>query len=231
MKFYLPSDLNVEFIKSEFSIDNRVQIPNIISKDLALDFFDFLQKEVTYDQALILNNRAELLSLKKMKSLKQTEFKALINNVYDNAAKGIGFWYGRASDKEKEQEKLINFENWLNSSEVINFIKQITGQFDIYKTVLQFTRYNPGDFLTRHKDLGADNNRKIAFVFHFSPHWHPDWGGLLQFYQQDGQPRDSWSPRFGSLHLFDTRHIHAVTSISPFATAARYSVSGWFINR
>ena len=126
---------------------------------------------------------------------------------------------------------LVDFNHWLKSKAVLDFIKQVTGQLQICDVVVQYTRYLPGDFLTRHRDEGAQGTRKIAFVFHFSPNWHPDWGGLLQFYQQTGQPRDAWAPEFGCLHLFDTQHIHAVTTISPFAPSARYTISGWFISQ
>ncbi|MCC2606366.1 hypothetical protein LJ740_13445 [Planctobacterium marinum] len=30
--------------------------------------------------------------------------------------------------------------------------------------------------------------RKIAYVFNFSNNWHPDWGGLLPFFQRISLP-------------------------------------------
>jgi Rps23 Pro-64 3,4-dihydroxylase Tpa1-like proline 4-hydroxylase len=65
-------------------------------------------------------------------------------------------------------------------------------------------------------------------VFSATWGWHPDWGGLLQFYQEDGTPEDAWSPGFNTLSLFDTSYIHSVTYVTPFAQAPRLSLSGWF---
>jgi Rps23 Pro-64 3,4-dihydroxylase Tpa1-like proline 4-hydroxylase len=62
----------------------------------------------------------------------------------------------------------------------------------------------------------------------FSPQWHPDWGGMLQFFQDDGTPRDAWAPQFNSLVLFDVAHVHSVTFVAPFAKTPRFAVTGWF---
>jgi Rps23 Pro-64 3,4-dihydroxylase Tpa1-like proline 4-hydroxylase len=62
----------------------------------------------------------------------------------------------------------------------------------------------------------------------FTRNWHPDWGGLLQYYDDDGTPRDTWAPLFNSMTLFDVRHIHSVTFVTPFSTQPRLSLTGWF---
>lgn len=231
MQFSLNANLNTDTLSNEFKLDKRVQVPQIVQDQQLNALFKCMHNELSYDQALIMNNQAQLMPLSTFKSLEQAEAKQLVKNVYEQAARGVGFWYGRAPESEKTKPLLIEFKKWLNSNEVFNFVKKITGEQEICNTVIQYTRYLPGDFLTRHKDLGSENTRKIAFVFHLSPQWHPDWGGLLQFYQQDGQPRDAWAPNFGSLHLFNTQHIHAVTAITSFAPSARYTISGWFTTK
>jgi Rps23 Pro-64 3,4-dihydroxylase Tpa1-like proline 4-hydroxylase len=51
---------------------------------------------------------------------------------------------------------------------------------------------------------------------------------LLQFFEDDGTPRDAWAPQFNSMSLFDVRHVHSVTFIAPFALEPRLSLTGWF---
>ncbi len=92
----------------------------------------------------------------------------------------------------------------------------------------KYTRYTAGQYLTRHSDNITEEGRRVAFVFSFSRAWHPDWGGMLQFYEGDGTPRDAWMPEFNTLALFDVRHIHSVSYVAPFAAATRYSLTGWF---
>jgi Rps23 Pro-64 3,4-dihydroxylase Tpa1-like proline 4-hydroxylase len=65
-----------------------------------------------------------------------------------------------------------------------------------------------GQYLTRHRDDIEGTTRRLAYVFGFTRRWHPDWGGLLQFYEDDGTPRDAWVPAFNRLSLFAIRHVH-----------------------
>jgi len=50
----------------------------------------------------------------------------------------------------------------------------------------------------------------------------------LQFFEDDGTPRDAWAPVFNSMTLFEVRHIHAVTFVAPFLKQPRLSLTGWF---
>ena len=231
MQFSISPSLDTKKIHHEFIQDGRVQINDIMPIEQIDSIYKVLHENITFDQAVTLNNQAKLLRRKDIASLGQHGINNLMRQVYQNAAKGIGFWYGRAPDSERNNSILAEFERWIKSDLAINFIKAVTGNNDICNAVIQYTKYLPGEFLTRHKDKGAEDQRRIAFVLHLSPQWHPDWGGVLQFYQQSGQPRDAWAPKYGCLHLFDTKHIHAVTTISPFAPAARYTISGWFTKK
>ena len=51
---------------------------------------------------------------------------------------------------------------------------------------------------------------------------------LLQFFEDNGTPRDAWVPGWNVLSLFDVRHVHSVTYVAPFAGAPRLSITGWF---
>ena len=118
--------------------------------------------------------------------------------------------------------------DFVNSDEMLSFISTITGQTDLTGADAQFTRYTSGQFLTRHKDDITREGRRIAYVMGFSEDWHPDWGGLLQFFENNGTPRDAWIPAFNSLSLFDVRHVHSVTYVTPFTRRPRLSLTGWF---
>jgi len=137
----------------------------------------------------------------------------------------------RMADRHTDDEALRYLHelfDFLNSRQMLDFIMQVTGSVDLVSADAQYTRYIPGQYLTRHRDVVETQGRKFAYVLGFSRDWHPDWGGLLQFYQEDGTPRDAWTPEFNCLNLFATRHIHAVTYVTPFAGEARLSLTGWF---
>jgi Rps23 Pro-64 3,4-dihydroxylase Tpa1-like proline 4-hydroxylase len=111
---------------------------------------------------------------------------------------------------------------------MLSLISRISGRTDINSADAHFTRYTPGQYLTRHTDNIASEGRRIAYVMSFTKDWHPDWGGLLHFYEPNGLPRDCWAPVFNSLNLFDVRHTHSVSYVTPFARNPRLSLTGWF---
>ena len=111
---------------------------------------------------------------------------------------------------------------------MLDFVKQVSGRNDVVSADAQYTRYSAGQYLTRHRDVVDRPPRRLAYVLGFTRNWHPDWGGLLQFYEDNGTPRDAWAPAFNRLVLFDVRHVHAVTYVAPFAGAARLSLTGWY---
>lgn len=124
----------------------------------------------------------------------------------------------------------------LNNHEVLDLVRAISGIPDIVKADGQATLYRPGHFLARHDDAEPDRGRRIAYVLSLSGDpggapWRPEWGGMLQFLDDDGSPRDTILPRFNALNLFTVPQPHHVTSVASFAPATRFAVTGWFRDR
>jgi Rps23 Pro-64 3,4-dihydroxylase Tpa1-like proline 4-hydroxylase len=163
-----------------------------------------------------------------LRSLPEEDRDRLIQGVLEQASRGVGFWYERRAINLDDKGLLGDLIKWLNSGETLALMARLTGVETYRSTIAQATRFNRGDFLTRHQDVVTEEQRQVAYVINLSPQWHPDWGGLLQFFQMDGAPRDAWAPDFNSLSLFDVSHVHSVTCVSPFASAPRLAVSGWF---
>jgi SM-20-related protein len=154
--------------------------------------------------------------------------------LMQNATNGIGYLYcgyvmnASRADDDGERKILYDVFEYLNSSAMLDFVQAVTGRTDLVRADAQYTRYSAGQYLTRHRDDIEGQARRLAYVFGFTRRWHPDWGGLLQFYEGDGTPRDAWVPGFNRLSLFDVRHVHSVTYVTPFAGEARLSLTGWF---
>ncbi|MBD8524978.1 2OG-Fe(II) oxygenase [Pseudoxanthomonas sp. CAU 1598] len=109
-------------------------------------------------------------------------------------------------------------------------MRELTGFTDIRKVDAQATRYLPGHFLTAHDDDGSPTGqiRRVAYVLSLSERWHPDWGGLLNFYDGDsGQIQDTFVPAYNTLSLFTTPQYHAVSTVAPYAPLPRLSITGW----
>jgi SM-20-related protein len=227
----LNPSLNLKALRKEFARDRKIRIADFLVPEVADSITDRLQ-QVPFELVYVLNGKTQTKSREKMAALSVDEKKAINQAIMTAAGNGEGYLYGschlgvgRPKDLPAELAELFDY---LKGESVMALVRQITGENSVNDVTGHYTRYIPGHFLTRHRDTFEDRNRKFAYVLGFTRNWHPDWGGLLQFYREDGTPREAWSPLFNSLTLFDVSHIHAVTYVSPFAKDPRYSLTGWF---
>lgn len=224
--------LNLDAYKSEFSLKRQVRVVDVLDFEFAARTYQALNETVTFDNAMSIDGSNIVVSKEEWEKLSEEKRKNLYFRLMENAAKGKGFSYGRKYVTEGETNSyLSDFFAKLNSAEVLNKISELTGVTGLNYASMQATRYIPGQFLTRHKDVVEAEGRKLAYVFNLSPEWHGDWGGLLQFFNQDGTTTEAWTPTFNTLSLFDVEKIHSVTYVTPFAQKPRYSLTGWFGER
>lgn len=216
--------------EQEFAKEQRARLLNILDDSSAQGIYKALSSEVVFDVALTQGNQTLNLSPLEWSNLSPERRKTMLQESQNAARQGIGFIYGRKnlSGIDKSNSTLENLNQWLNSEDVLAWVRQISGHDDIIAASAQATKYVPGHYLTRHSDVHPVEQRRVAYVISFTPEWHPDWGGLLQFYDNDGTPNISWAPGYNSISLFDVKHIHSVSYVTPFAGANRLSVTGWF---
>lgn len=228
MDFQLNPDLDLANITQEYAKERRVRVNELLPVEQAAHLSQCLAEQISYRHAFVLDGKFGEASTEELNNITEQDRNQLLAGVAQQAAEGVGFWYERQALKADDDGLAGDVFNWLNSDALLKTMAQITGADEYNGAIAQATRYLPGDFLTRHQDDITEEKRQVAFVINLSPKWHPDWGGQLQFYQQDGTPRDTWSPDFNSLSLFDVSHIHSVTYVTPFAPRPRLAVSGWF---
>lgn len=227
--------LSIEELNKQYRVDDRVRIENVLDPEFAAQVLECCRTKAPFDMVHFRDGEVRAWGGQKLGDLSPEESQKLQHDIWTEARKGVGFQYGGHKMRDKSEMRqnpdlaiLFELYDFLRSDEMIRFISDVTGRDDLVTADAQYTRYTPGNFLTRHRDVVDGRGRRVGYVFNFSREWHPDWGGLLQFYEEDGRPRDAWSPQFNCLNLFDTRHIHAVTFVTPFAGEARFSMTGWF---
>jgi Rps23 Pro-64 3,4-dihydroxylase Tpa1-like proline 4-hydroxylase len=224
----LNPSLKISQLAQDWQQDNRLRITNALQPDMAVTLAQTLQQMIEYNVIMAPGGEFKKISQGELMQMSQEDRSALLRGVLKDATNGHGYLYHGHHLDQTTNDTLKTFLDQLNAPETINTIRQITGMDDIMYADAQATEYRPGHYLTRHLDQFEGEQRRVAFVFSLTPTWHPDWGGLLQFYEQDGTPRDAWSPGMNLLALFDVKHIHAVTYVAPFAAGPRYSITGWF---
>lgn len=120
----------------------------------------------------------------------------------------------------------------LNDAPFLNLIRQVTGIDELCKADAQATMFAPTQFLSLHIDAHAAEGWRIAYVLGMCREaWRPDWGGYLNFYDEDGDIVAGFKPRFNTLSLFAVPTPHAVSYVPPFAPVGRFSITGWFRDR
>lgn len=87
--------------------------------------------------------------------------------------------------------------------------------------------YKIGDHSLPHTDWAGQ--RTVAYVWHLSKDWRPEWGGGL-YWAQYPHARATFPASFNTLVLFGvtTKSAHFVTTVSPRATSQRLCYNGWF---
>ena len=224
-------NLNRKRLKQQFARDDRIKIENFLEPDV----MQLVASEIVdapFELVYVLDGKMQTTSSEKMASMSAEKKKQINQLIVAQASDGIGFLYGschlgvsRPAGIGAEMVKL--FEFW-RGEEMMEFVRSVTGDTMVNDVSGHYTRFVPGQFLTRHRDVVLEESRRFAYVLSFTEKWHPDWGGLLQYYEEDGTPRDSWAAQFNSLTIFAVRHIHAVTYVTPFARGPRLSLTGWF---
>lgn len=221
------SEMRLDDLAAEFADSLKIRITGFLADDSAAELSSACGQLPNFHVAMANQGRPALLSEREWAAMEAPRRTQLLQLIYSQAAQGQGYFYRRY--KPAENCKIYRcVTDWLNSELMLGFVKSVTGQKDLHRASVQFTRYLPGDFLTRHRDMVDAEKRRFAFVLNLAPHWHPDWGGLLQFYTDQGTPAGAWTPEYNSFGIFDVVHIHSVSSIAAFAPSPRVTLSGWY---
>jgi len=134
--------------------------------------------------------------------------------------------------EQRDPELLLHrVLEWLNSDEVLNYFRALTGVADIVKCNAQATRYLPGHFLKNHNDFNATEGRRFAYVLSLTKGWQADWGGLLEFTDADGNVVRTIVPSFNALNVFEVPQDHSVSFVAPYAERPRLAITGWMLDR
>jgi SM-20-related protein len=161
------------------------------------------------------------------------QLKALERLAATAQGPGFSYAYDRIVPVNQQGKKLetgtllADFAEFLARPATRDLLGSICGEEGIDSVEVQATRYGPGHFLNTHYDSVKGSRRRVAYVFGLTEGWRPEWGGLLQFHEPDGEVARGLVPRMNALTLFKVPRAHSVSLVAPAAAAPRYSVAGW----
>ena len=212
----------------------RVQIPDFLQPEAAEAIHRCLREDTPWALAERSGGVSRTVDAATYAAMPEAERRALLEKAYAAARAGFQFSYDsymivRAVKEGWTPNLLHAVLEFLNSPEFLNFARRLTGEPGINAVTAQGTRYRAGQFLTRHEDQEVNEGRVCAFVINLSTDWDSDWGGLLQFHDENKRLIDTFVPYWNTLSLFRVPQAHTVSLVSPWAGSDRLAVTGWFL--
>ena len=217
---------------AEFQRRGRVQIPQFLREEDAQRLYRALAQRVRWNLT-VLHDVPRDLTPEKWAQLTEAQ-KAHINQEVIEAAKhrfegryctirlsNHGEPYGG------DIPELAALTRFLNGEPYLAFTRAVTGREDIALTDAQGTLYTPGDFLLEHDDSNTPRRHLAAYILNLTPRWKAEWGGLLQFLDGEGRVSETFVPAWNAINILKVPQPHFVSFVAPYATAGRYSVTGW----
>jgi SM-20-related protein len=225
--------LDLDDLAAQFAKDGRIRVRDVLDRDVA-EAVAAEMTELPMQLFCATGGGVAVIDPQELVSWDRARQVELQRALAQAASRAEGFAYmgyrmTEAWRAGAPDTALGRFHSQLRSERMLDAVRRITGASTFDNVFAQATDYRPGHYLTRHLDDPKGELRKFAFVWGFTRTWDPDWGGLLQFYNDDAEPTYAYSPGFNTLDLFDVRHVHAVTLVAPFALHPRLAVSGWFV--
>lgn len=226
--------LDVRALELEFAKHRRIQIRDALENGVAEKIADVLRHRTKWTLAFNRGTESITLSQDELAGMGMAGVSSLMQECLRGAQRGFQYVYSSypivdaiVSGRDAGHP-LHDVLAGINAPPFLSFIERVTRTAGLVKADGQATLYSKGNFLTFHNDFDARNKRRIAYVLGFTREWRPDWGGILEFYDKQGDVVCGLMPRFNVLNLFEVPADHSVTYVPPYVPAGRYSITGWF---
>ncbi|PCJ38846.1 MAG: hypothetical protein COA81_11955 [Alphaproteobacteria bacterium] len=211
----------------------RVHIPEILTPESANCIYEALTSEVPWQTNFNDDENGHTLHQDQIEAMTAVQRDLLTTHINQKAQHDFQYVFNAfsLSDARKQgihQELFINqFLDFVNSEDYLAFMRAVTGFEEASFADSQCTLYRPGHFLTDHLDDVGGKNRLVAMVMNFTPNWRPDWGGILQFIDEDEHITQGITPCFNALNILKIPQKHSVSYVVPHAEGGRYAITGW----
>ena len=225
-------NLDLTKLAASYRLKNRLQIRDFLVPQSAEALHKLLQ---TLSWSLAYNQGTQVIQLgqERLVRLTRLEFERIREAVRRGAVEGFQFCYSLFPllsayfDPSAPFHPIFGLFEWLNGPEFLGFVRTVTGLEQISWADGQATSYGPGNFLKYHTDETPSQQREAAYVLNFTPNWGRDWGGQLQFFDENYDVEQGLRPLFNAINLFTVPMDHSVSMVVPYAPRSRMSVTGW----
>ncbi|MBY6217055.1 2OG-Fe(II) oxygenase [Qipengyuania aquimaris] len=238
--FEINPDLDREALAKRFAEHGRVQVRNVLTEETAREIQMILARGTKWGMAVQAGDgpgqEPQSWRMEEIQAPGGAEkVNAAANAAHQASAKGdYAFRFAQYPiltavqegwDPGGPHELLLEY---INAPEFLDLARDITGTRTLTKADGQASLYAPNHYLGRHIDSHVAEGWRYAYVLNFArDDWHPDWGGYLNFLDEDGDIVEGFRPRFNALNLFAVPTSHQVSYVPPFAPMGRTAIVGW----
>lgn len=220
-------NINISLLKEHFKNNKKIKIQNFLNND----FIEKIYTHVMFDKNWMLATGIDKNKYEKKDSQEFDKINSLqiknVNNAFGNDS--FSYIFYRTMNAKNMTIHEFKLRKLFTSPEFLEIINNITELNITDVTTLFLSKYKTGNFLSPHSDKG---NGKLAFVINMTKFWKPQYGGILNFLNDErNEIIESFVPDFNSLLLFyvpDNGIPHFVSHVSPNVKFNRFAITGWF---
>jgi SM-20-related protein len=235
----LNSSLDRTALRDEFASAGRLQIRDVLSPASASGILSILATQTPWCLAWQAGSDGpHLVRPAEFRALTPSDRQSIVQKLSAAVEENYAFLYHSyplvtaylekwqpGSDHDRLLEEL-------NAEPFMTLLRDVTGMDDIVKADGQATLYAPGNFLWPHTDAESARGRRVAYVLNLTAQeWRPQWGGYLNFLDDERDIELALRPRFNSLTLLAVPQWHSVSEVTATAPLARYAITGWGRNQ
>jgi Rps23 Pro-64 3,4-dihydroxylase Tpa1-like proline 4-hydroxylase len=229
----LNSNLDVDGLARELAEKRRLQVRDIFEPQRADQVHAMLANETPWWMVYNVGDRVEQLPPEQLARLGPAQVEQIFSGIVERAQRNYQFVYafypivGSYFDPAAPKLPILKIFEFLNSPPVLDWFRKLSGRPDVQWIDAQATLYQAGHFLKSHSDHDPANARAAAYVLNFTRLWERDWGGYLQFFNENHDIELALRPIFNAMNIFLVPTDHSVGLVSPFAYGDRLAVTGW----
>jgi SM-20-related protein len=241
LPFVLNSGLDLQQLGSGFRISRRLRISNILEPAGAEALYKHLSQDIPWRCYLVANSRKCGTGPLQPREGNVDQDQQLTKLARESARDGYAYLYDANLDMSDDFVDMsgdlslfTQLSAFLNSPTFLGLVGRVLGSSEIERASAVATRFRTGHFMTFHDATpSADpTGRRVAnYIINLTPEWRPEWGGMLEFRELDGQRVDAYIPCFNSLDLYAFPQGHWISAVSCFASGPRYAISGSLFGR
>jgi len=212
----------------------RLQVSDFFTPETAEYLHRLLVENKNWNLAYNEGNQFYESSMSQLQTLPPLKKQQFMQSIYNRARTQFQYvfyqYYITQAIELNEQpgHPMHRMHEFMNSGDVLDFMRKLTGEQAIRKADSYASMYLPGHFLTTHDDRHDKHDRVAAYVFSMNKTWERNWGGHLAFFDDDGNISEAFIPSYNTLNIFLIPQLHSVQLVAPFAAANRTSYLGWF---